>query len=122
MPMMDLDHIATLYAQAPIVVIQRRPEECYASLSRFLGLEFPPDNIARFEERFQALVDRLRSERLLTIQYSDLEQYETVNRIHEHCLGYPITEERFHVFSLLRIEQHLPKVIDNTPAAVFRRS
>jgi hypothetical protein len=122
LPITDFDGIERIYSEAPILVIDRTASECYESLSRFAGLKFMPSNIQHFEERFQVLLDRLPTQRRLTIRYSDLDQYETVNRIHEHCVGGPLAPERFHVFNLLRIEQHLPKVMQNSVTAVGRRS
>jgi hypothetical protein len=121
LPMMDLEYIADVYAHAPVVVIDRPAQRCYDSLSGFIGLPFPQSNVDRFESRFQALVDRLAGDRQLSIPYVGLEEFETVNRIHLHCLGRPLDPERFHVFNMLRVEQHLPKVMDNA-AALLRRS
>lgn len=121
-PMIPIDYVVQTYAEAPVVVIERPAQECYESLSRFTGIEFPPSNVSHFEKRFQALVDRLPIARRLTIPFIALDQYETACRIHQHCVGRPLDPERHRAFNLLRIEQHLPKVIENTPTAMFRRS
>lgn len=121
-PMMAINYLARVYQSAPIVVIGRPAEECFQSLERFTGLEFESQAIERYEKRFQALLDRLPADRTLSIPYSGLDEYETVDRVHRHCLGWPLDRDRYHTFNLLRIEQHLPKVIDDTPATLFRRS
>lgn len=121
MPMMDLDYVAEIYREAPIVVIDRPIEESFLALERFVGATLPEGSRERYETLFQALLDRLPRSKMLSIPCGELELYETVDRVHRHCLGRGLCREKFRAFNLLRIEQHLPKVISNTPVTLFRR-
>lgn len=118
---MAAKYVAQVYSDAPIVVVDRPLDESFDALDRFIGWPTPTDARLRYESSFQALLDRLPAQKMLRIKYSGLELFETVDRVYRHCLGQPLSRERYDAFQLLRVEQHLPKVIANTPRSLFRR-
>lgn len=116
--LMSHAEVFDVFADCPVVVVDRPAAEAYPAFERFLGFEV---GCGLLERRFTSLRDLLPARRQMTVPYASLDEYETVNRIHQHCLGRSLDRNRFHAFNLLRIEQHVPKVKENTPSDVFRR-
>lgn len=115
-------HYVDLFQDSPIVVVDRDLDESFASLARF-SAEYirPPDAGAKqmYESRYKALIEQLPSSNMLKVAYSALDDFAVVDRIFRHCTGRPLGPDRFYAFNLLRVEQHLPKVICNTPLSVI---
>jgi hypothetical protein len=119
LPVMPVEYW-DLFVDCPIVVIDRPSSECFASLERFVeGFEASPAAQQMYESRFKALIERLPAGNMLHVAYGGLDDFGVVDRISRHCTGRPLNPDRFHAFDLLRVEQHLPKVIKNTPASVY---
>lgn len=104
-----------VFEDCPKVIIIRDKDESRRALMRWAGVDCLP-NWAVIEDNFLSYCKNVGSRNVMIAWAQELDVYETVNAIHQHCLGRALCEDRFRVFSLLKIEQHLEKARKNTPA------
>lgn len=97
-----------VFAECPIVVVERPALESRRALEKWVGFSLPNWHV--IEDRFEWFMRQVPKSRLLAIESRDLDDYAVANKVHEHCLGRALSRDKFNVFNLLKVEQHLPKV------------
>lgn len=91
----------------PIVIIEREPEYCKASIMKWATLKEVPN--------WQVILDNYESfkaqvgDKALYLDYNDLDRYAPVNRLCKHLTGSRLDVTRFELFKKLDIQQHFLK-------------
>lgn len=104
----DPEKAISVFADCPIVIVSRPAIESRVALAKWAGFPLPKWYV--IEERFAYFVKQVPQNRLLMVESKSLDDYAVANRVYRHCRGLPLSEDKFRVFNLLKIEQHRQKV------------
>ena len=94
-----------LFGGTRIVIIARTAKQSRRALEKFAG--GPATNWDAIEDRYNFFVTNVPEPYF--VEFSDLNNYETVDRLHRFVTGRGLDRQRFNLFDGLRIEQDVVK-------------
>lgn len=88
------------FADFPIVVIRRNPDEVRASWEKWRGVISDAD----FADAIEKVSAFCRDTKALEVPYADLQHYECVNGLVTYCTGRELKFKTWQLFDRLKIE------------------
>ena len=97
----------------PIMFINRPVSEVMESWNRWLGFETPQGVIENAINNYYKFIDAMPKDALV-INYSDLDNYDTLSHITEFCTNKKLNKSLFHFLNHTKIELHASKCAEFT--------